>query len=271
MKQVIIAICLLSLISVSNAEEVKEGLRKQGQWYGYWGWNRSQYSGSNIHFKGNDHDFTLHDADAKDRQNDVTLNSIFDRYLNPLFITVPQYNYRFGYFFADNWAASIGFDHMKYVLEQGQTVGLSGTIDTPEFEKTDPAREEKQITGDFINFEHTDGLNVISLETEYFHSLWNYGNDYDFALFTGAGAGLMFPKTNAKILGKDRNDEFHLSGYSTSVKAGFEVTFLHDWFFRAVAKYGYIDMDDILTTNDDGKASQTFYFDEYIGAIGYRF
>lgn len=160
---------------------------------------------------------------------------------------------------------------MKYVLEQDQIVGLSGTISAAGFEKSDPARTDQQLTDDFITFEHTDGLNVISLETEYFHSLWHYRKDYDFALFAGAGAGLMYPKTNVKMLGYDRNDEFHLSGYSTSIKGGFEFTFLHNWFFRGVAKFGYVDMDDILTTSEGGRASQTFYFDEYIGAIGYRF
>lgn len=272
MKAIIMLACLLSLTSQTSAVEVKENIRQQGQWYGYWGWNRSQYSGSNIHFEGEDHDFTLHDADAQDRQNKVSLYSIFNRYLNPEALTIPQYNYRVGYFVANNWAVSLGYDHMKYVLEQGQIVGLSGTISTPgDHTKTDPAKEEKEINGDFMNFEHTDGLNMISIETEYFHSLWNHGKDFDFALFAGAGAGLMYPKTNVQMLGYERNDEFHLAGYATSVKGGFEFTFFHNWFFRGLVKFGHVDMDDILTTNEGGKASQKFYFDEYIGAIGYRF
>lgn len=275
MKLIVIIACLFTLMNTVRAEEVEkeiqENIRQQGQWYGYWGWNRAQYSGSNIHFKGDDHDFTLHNADAQDRQNEVTTSSIFNRYLSPTNLTIPQYNYRFGYFVADDWSVSLGFDHMKYVLEQGQVVGLSGTISTPGFEKTDPSREEKQITGDFMNFEHTDGLNMISVETEYFYSLWNHGKDYDFALFTGAGVGIMVPKTNVKMLDYERNDEFHLAGYATSIKGGFEFTFLHNWFFRGMAKFGYTNMDDVLTTSEGGKASQTFYFDEYIGAIGYRF
>jgi hypothetical protein len=271
-KAIVLLTCLFSLMSsVNAAEEVKENIRQQGQWYGYWGWNRSQYSDSNISFKGEDHDFTLHKTSAKDRQNKVTVGSIFNRYLNPAAITIPQYNYRVGYFVADNWAISLGFDHMKYVVEQGQIVGMTGTISSPGFEKTDPAREDKQISGDFMNFEHTDGLNMISVETEYFHSLWSHGKDFDFALMAGAGIGFMYPKTNVKMLGYERNDEFHVAGYATSVKGGFEFTFYHNWFFRGVAKFGYTDMDDILTTKQGGKASQTFYFDEYIGAIGYRF
>jgi hypothetical protein len=30
-------------------------------------------------------------------------------------------------------------------------------------------------------------------------------------------------------------------------------------------------MSDVLTSNKGDKADQTFYFDEYIGSVGYRF
>lgn len=255
----------------SNAVEAKESIRQQGQWYGYWGWNRSQYSDSNIHFSGDDHDFTLHNTSAKDRQNEVTAGSVFNRYLNPANLTIPQYNYRFGYFVADNWSVSLGFDHMKYVVEEDQVVGITGTINTPGFEKTNPARENKVISKDFMSFEHTDGLNMIALETEYFHSLWNYGNEFDFAVFAGAGVGAMIPKTNVKMLNYKRNDEWHLAGYATSIKTGFEFTFYHNWFFRGVAKFGYTNLGDVLTTSEGSTAAQAFYFEEYIGAVGYRF
>jgi len=271
LKALLILFCLFSLVSQTNAVEIKENIRQKGQRYGYWGWNRSQYSDSDIHFKGDDHDFTLHSTSAKDRQNKVTTSSIFDRYLSPVNLTIPQYNYRAGYYIADDWAISLGFDHMKYVVEADQIVSMSGTISTPGFEKTAASREDKKLDEDFMNFEHTDGLNMISIETEYFHSLWNHGQDYDFALFAGAGFGAMVPKTNVRMLNYKRNDEFHLAGYATSVKAGFEFTFFHNWFFRALTKLGYTNLGDVLTTSEGGKAAQSFYFEEYIGAIGYRF
>lgn len=271
LKALLIIACLFSLVSQANAEEIKDQIRQQGQWYGYWGWNRSQYSDSDIHFKGDDHDFTLHNTSAKDRQNEVTPSSLFDRYLSPVNLTIPQYNYRFGYFVADDWAVSLGFDHMKYVVEEGQVVGISGTISTPGFEKSNPALENKEINPEFLSFEHTDGLNMISIETEYFHSLWNHGRDFDFALFAGAGLGAMIPKTNVKMLDYKRNDEFHLAGYATSIKGGFEFTFFHNWFFRGLVKFGYTNLGDVLTTGQGDTAAQSFYFEEYIGAVGYRF
>lgn len=271
MKTILIIVCLFASINQASAIEVKENIRQKGQWYGYWGWNRAQYSDSDIHFTGDDHDFTLHNTSAKDRQNEVTTSSIFDRYLSPMNLTIPQYNYRAGYFIADNWAISLGFDHMKYVVESDQVVAMTGTISTPGFEKTDPSRENKLLDGSFMNFEHTDGLNMISVETEYFHSLWSHGKDFDLAVFAGAGFGAMVPKTNVKMLNYKRNDEFHLAGYATSIKTGFEFTFFHNWFFRGLVKFGYTNLGDVLTTSKGDKAAQSFYFEEYIGAIGYRF
>lgn len=256
------------------ADRPSENIRQQGQWYFYWGWNRAKYTDSDIKFKGDDHNFTLHNAAATDRQNKVTLHSVFDRYLNPTAITIPQYNYRFGYFIQDDWSVSIGFDHMKYVVTQGQTLKVTGTIDNAGdgyTAKPNPAAEQRTLQGQFVHFEHTDGLNAITLETEKFYSLWNHNQKHDIALFAGLGGGIMYPKTNAKILGYSRNDEFHVSGYTASVKAGVELTIYHNWFFRGMIKHGYVNMDDILTTNQGGKAEQTFYYDQYIGVFGYRF
>jgi hypothetical protein len=55
------------------------------------------------------------------------------------------------------------------------------------------------------------------------------------------------------------------------VKFGFEATLWKQFFFRFVGKYGYADMNDVLTSSQGDKADQTFYYDEYIGAFGLRF
>jgi hypothetical protein len=90
----------------------------------YWGYNRAQFSASSIHFTGADYDFILHDVLAKDKPEAFTLNN----YFNPKNIWIPQYNYRVGWFFNDRWSFSLGLDHMKYVVVQGQQVALNGTI-----------------------------------------------------------------------------------------------------------------------------------------------
>ncbi|WP_338352760.1 hypothetical protein [Thalassolituus oleivorans] len=246
-------------------------MRQQGDWYGYWGWNNATYSDSDIHFKGEDHDFTLYNVSAHDHQTELSGREVYHSYLNPFRMTIPQYNWRFGYFVTNNWSVSLGFDHMKYVMVQDQTVDISGTILKPGFARTDPAVGQKQLTSDFLTYEHTDGFNMISLETEGYLPVWQWQDKFDVALFAGGGGGVLFPKSNVKLLSGERNDEWHVAGYASVLKLGVEATVWKRVFVRFLGKFGYADMSDVLTSNTGDKADQTFYFDEYVGSVGYRF
>ena len=88
-------------------------------------------------------------------------------------------------------------------------------------------------------------------------------------LTEGVGTGILFPKTNTKLLGKDRHDDFHVSGYGVSLKAGINITFLKHFYVQGELKGGYINMPDIRTTNDPAdRASQEFFFFQRIIAFG---
>ena len=97
----------------SSAQTTPENpTSRKGDVYIYWGWNRSAYTRSDIHFKGTDYDFTLFKAKGKDRQEEFALNP----FLHPGELTIPQYNFRIGYFFNSHYNLSFGIDHMKYIF-----------------------------------------------------------------------------------------------------------------------------------------------------------
>ena len=48
----------------------------------------------------------------------------------PANITIPQTNYRIGYFFKEHYTISVGVDHMKYVMIADQKVQINGEINT---------------------------------------------------------------------------------------------------------------------------------------------
>ncbi|MFD2591113.1 hypothetical protein ACFSTE_09745 [Aquimarina hainanensis] len=242
--------------------------KNKGKFYFYWGWNVSQYSKSNIHFEGENYDFTIHNAKAHDK---VTKPIGYDKYLNPANLTIPQTNARIGYYFHDNWNASIGLDHMKYVMEQYQTARISGDIyltedneGTTYFNGT-YNQQEQVLYEDFVAFEHTDGLNYVNLEIARVDNLgdffgWN-PDKIQLNITEGFSAGVLIPKTNAKVLNKDRYDQFHLSGYGVSLKAGINVTFFKYFFLQAELKGGFIDMPNIRTTSSKAdSAKQHFNF-----------
>ena len=127
----------------------------------------------------------------------------------------------------------------------------------------------------FLTFEHTDGLNYINTEisrvddisSKLFKS-WN-SDKVQINVTEGLGAGILLPKTNTRLLGKDRYDEFHVSGYGISAKVGLNFTFFKHFFIQTELKGGYIDMNNIRTTqNKADKAEQNFWFLQRIITVG---
>ena len=249
----------------------------KGKIFFYWGGNRANFSNSDIRFKGKDYNFTLNEVVSRDKPKGYHID-----YINPVRLTNPQTNARIGYFFTDNYNISIGLDHMKYVVIPNQQVDITGSINLPE--NQDGAsfngiynNDEITLTEDFLQFEHTDGLNFINIEVgriDDISSIFGIRNTdvFQVNITEGLGGGLLYPKTNAVLLGNERNDEFHLSGYGVSLKGGLNLTFLKYFFVQLELKGGYIDLDDIRTTrSSEDTASQDFLFLERIIALGGRF
>ena len=118
----IIFLLLISLISLSS---FSQQTNKKGSYYITWGYNRSTYANSDIRFVGPGYDFTLLKAQALDAPTPL---SEFKTYVDPGLLSIPQFNFHAGYFIKDNLSISIGWDHMKYVVTDGQTVKVNGFI-----------------------------------------------------------------------------------------------------------------------------------------------
>ncbi len=252
----------------SFSQEKTEKTSRKNSFYAYWGWNRSAYTTSDIHFHGRSYDFTLTDVIAKDRQSKFD----FETYFSPTKLTIPQYNFRFGYFLNDHYSISIGADHMKYVMENYTTVKINGYIEnsnTP----YDGVYENDDIVlnPDFLKFEHTDGLNYENIEIRRHDELFTRKN-FNISTFVGAGIGVLIPRTNTTLLAYKRYDEFHLAGYGLGVVGGLNFEFFKYFFLQAEAKTGFINMPDIRTTEfKTDRADQHFFFSQFNGLFGARF
>jgi len=236
----------------------------KGKFFIYWGWNRASYSNSDISFRGDTYDFTLSKVMSKDKQTPWDPGI----YFNPALITIPQTNFKIGYFINDHYNISVGVDHMKYVMIQDQTVKINGNISTPGspyegvFNNNDIV-----LTEDFLTFEHTDGLNYINVELsrvdDILKVLHHGMKNLELNLTEGFGVGALLPKTNAKLFGNKRHDDFHLAGYGLDIKVGLNITFYKYFFLQGELKGGFIHMPDIRTTQFKAdKASQAFTFGE---------
>ncbi len=252
-----------------NDVNVKYTDSNKGKFFVSWGGNREVYSKSDIHFWGSNYDFTLYDITAQDKPKGWHID-----YFNPARMTIPQTNLRIGYFLNNHYSIAIGVDHMKYVMLQDVAVNIKGTYpNVGTYEELLPNGQIK-LTEKFLTFEHTDGLNYVNTEFsrhDDISSVFNISNTdkIQISLTEGVGVGLLYPKTNAKLLGKDRHDDFHVSGYGLSVKTGLNITFFKHYYIQTELKGGYINMSDIRTTFDnDDRASQDFLFFQRIIAFG---
>jgi hypothetical protein len=188
---------------------------------------------------------------------------------------------------------------MKYVMTQNQTANVTGNINLPADQSgsyyngvynntpVDMSQNGAQEGGfekgsiqngipAFLMFEHTDGLNYVNAEVarqDDISSWFGIKNTDKFQvnINEGFGIGLLYPKTNTTLMGKERHDDFHVSGYGTSLKAGINLTFFKYFTIEGDLKGGYINMPDIRTTTSNADhASQEFFFAEtiiYFGGI----
>ncbi len=267
MSALVLALATAPALVRASSDAPPTGAEPGSRWSFSWGWNRSQYTSSDIHLKGRDHNIVLQDVHAGDRQNDLTWGAVFNTFLNPERLTIPQTNARIAYQLSADTALALNFDHMKYVVSDGQYVAISGQINGAE------QTGQQLLDPDFFHYEHTDGLNVISLEVETQKPvLIAFGQSA--RLFGLAGMGAVMPRSNITLTfaGQEPNDEFHLAGYALSLGGGFEMDFLHYFFVRTTGKIGYVDLPDVKTSSRGGdKASQHFTYDEVVLAFGGRF
>ncbi len=264
----------LFIFSISFSQEIKPISEKytahnKGKMYFFWGGNRDNYTNSDIHFRGTNYDFTLYDVAAVDRPVGWHVD-----YINPTKMTIPQTNFRLGYFINDHYNISIGVDHMKYVMVQNQSARISGTY--PNLYNSTVINNGVVNLSDesFLTFEHTDGLNYVNTEfsrVDDISKIFSIRNTdkIQVSLTEGAGGGILYPKTNVMLMGQERHDDFNVAGYGISAKAGINITFFKHFFIQGELKGGYINMPNIKTTyNNSDSASQHFRFFERVIAFG---
>jgi hypothetical protein len=269
---VVLTFCVFSQYAFSQ-ETVenpdKYTAHNKGKFYIFWGGNRESYTKSDIRFKGADYDFTIYNIEAHDKPKGFHID-----YFNPARMTIPQTNMRIGYFISDHYNISIGFDHMKYVMYNDRRVDYSGYYPNAGSYNENPANGQLTLDEDFLLFEHTDGLNYINTEiarVDDISSIFKIRNTDKFQinLTEGIGGGFLYPKTNTTLLGKERHDDFNVAGFGLAAKVGLNFTFFKYFFIQTELKGGYIEMNNIRTTNDSAdSAEQNFWFLQRILTIG---
>jgi len=272
--------------------ETRELFDRKGTGFVYWGYNRAAYGNSDIRFWGDGYDFSINNVRATDQPVTNVLT-----YIKPSTISVPQFNFRLGYYLNDKTFLMLGWDHMKYGIVK-QTTHLTGQVtkDNNEgknigtYSNTEVEVGESDETrpygvsimdslphGFVAAFEHCDGLNDVAIEIGRIEQLWMSCNRRDALSVVGSiGFGGVVPDSDADVLGYPPKHDmdggkkaFHLAGYSFSASIGLQFDFFKHFFLQGRVRAGYINLPDINTTTTGGRASQHFDYIEPMLVLGY--
>jgi hypothetical protein len=245
---------------------------QKGNFYLLWGYNRDAYTKSTIHFKndGNPlemneygvYDFTIYDAVAHDRPN-------FDKIHDVINFTIPQYNYRMGYYFNNHkdWGIEINFDHAKYVVVDWQTVHIKGTILGQAVDK------DTLLNPAYFHFEHTDGANFLMVNgLKRWKFVTSKNSKHNLGAILKAGAGIVIPRTDVTIFGDRLNNNWHIAGVIVGVETGLRAELWKHWVMEFTGKLAYADyMNCLVHIKGNGSAQQMFGTVECVFTMGYQF
>lgn len=249
---------LFTNLSFSQSTPTPLSSSSNGGFYLTWGYHRNGYTKSTLHLRdhaSDNYDFTLSHAKAKDQPD------MHELWKTPL--TVPQYVFRMGYYFKNkNHGIELSWDHLKYVVIDNQLMHLKGTIHDVYYDK------DTLVTPDFVHVEHTNGNNYAMVSWIGRHSLlkWRSGEPRISAVYT-AGAGVLIPKTDSRVLGNHNDGPFRYSGIVVGASAGLRYHIVKYLYVEGSVKGAFADYTNAKVYLQ-GRVRHHFFSVQYVGAIG---
>jgi opacity protein-like surface antigen len=242
-----------------NLSAGRHGKHKTGSIYGSWGYNEEWYTKSTIHIKQNaiGDNYDLEHVKANDHKG--WDNGILNKAL-----TIPQYNYRLGYYFNDkqDLALELNFDHTKYVVIDGEDVHIVGVHSGV----------------------HVDQHLIFSQQNGFYYYLNNGANFFLFNIvkrlglyqsrsrnllvdLTGkAGVGPVIPHVQNSLFGHPNDQGFQFGGWNTGLETALRVTFMKYAYIEFSQKVDYARYSNLKLY--EGTARQNFGCYELILSIG---
>ncbi len=264
-----ISLLILLCLSLGVQAQTKRAKKKvsygKGTLFGYWGYNRSVYTKSNLHVVGQGYDFTLKNAKASDNPSHK-----FKEYVDLTNITVPQFNARIGYYFKNHYALSFGYDHMKYIFNDRNQVLLDGTINPGVDTIWSGTYNNVPVTTDrnHFHYENSNGLNYLHFELTRSDMLYRTKNS-KFAITTnlGVGAGGILSFNDFAFAQKKDMVTISLSGYALSAHASVRFEFFNHVFLQAEGTGGFMHQTRVRVRPNDLNAYVSQKFGYAMGHI----
>jgi hypothetical protein len=239
-----------------------------------WGYNRSYFSNSKIHFFGPNYGFSLSNIPAVDDPKPYDRDIYFRRAT----INTTQYNGRIGYYFKKKYALSVGIDHTNYITRETNKSQLSGTF----YEGADTVNNwigtyyNNFVTIDHnkINYNNQGGLNYLRLELTRTGLLYR-SHEKNIALSSNLGLGIGALVTKNTFLFNGRQDvpQRSLAGIGFSITTGLRIEIFKNLTFQSEIQWGHMSLQHVKTRDFDETdyAKQKFLYASVITSGGLLF
>jgi hypothetical protein len=252
---------------ISSAQEKKE--KRKHEFYFSWGYNTEWYTHSNLHISqpslGNDYIFEnvrAHDHRGWDGQ-------FFTEALS-----IPQYNYRLGYFINEKkqLAIEINFDHTKYIFADNQMVHIKGTVNGKGYDGNVLFKENPEAGADSSSYYFlNNGANFLLFNlVKRWHFISNKKETIKIDALAKAGIGPVIPHVQNKFFDQRPNDQgFQFGGWNIGVEGAVRATFFNYVYLEYTNKLDYARYSGLQIY--EGTAKQAFGTYEMILNLGVTF
>jgi len=234
--------------------------KKKETIYFSWGYNTEWYTKSTVSVKQSalKDDYSLVNVTAHDHKG-------WDDGITNKALSIPQYNYRLGYFFNDkhDLGFEINFDHTKYLITEPQNIHVTGTLNGRHIDST---VNFQQANGFYYYL--NNGANFLLFNiTKRWHLYKSKNELFKVDALGKFGVGPLVPHVEDMFFGKANSPHFQVGGWNTGLEGCIKVVF-SDWVFLEYSnKLDYARYSG-LKVYSDGTAKQAFGTYEMILSLG---
>ncbi len=239
-----------SLINSAKPDEpVKKKKHRTGSLYISWGYNTEWYSRSTVHIDqsalGNSYDL-IH-VNAHDHRG-------WDEHVVTVPVTIPQYNYRIGYYFnrKQDMGIEINFDHTKYLIANNQYIHLQGTRNGK------PADENIYFSEQYgFYYFLNNGANFFLFNfVKRFELYRSRLNRTSLDFVAKAGVGPLIPHVQNSLFTQANTPQFQFGGWNTGAETVIRLTVMRYAFLEFSQKVDYARYSNLEVYK--GTAKQNF-------------
>jgi len=251
----------------TSAQEKKE--KRKHEFYFSWGYNAEWYTHSNIQISQPSliNNFTFENVKAHDHLG-------WDDGLFHEAISIPQYNYRLGYFINEKkqLAIEINFDHTKYIFADNQIVHIKGTVNGKAYDGNVLFKENTEAGADSSSYYFlNNGANFLLFNlVKRWHFISNKKESIKIDLLAKGGVGPVIPHVQNKFFDQQPNDQhFQLGGWNIGIEGAVRATFFNYVYLEYTNKLDYARYSGLRIYQ--GTAKQAFGTYEMILNLGVTF